>query len=80
VLYYFCTFPFLVGTALYYSLCQMLLFLVLHMFTVSHIATFPSRVATALMQQLTDDYLLFQLGRISRLVHCTLPFCGCCCF
>jgi hypothetical protein len=44
----------------------------------SHIATFPSRVATALMQ-LTDDYLPFQLGRISRrqagnAVHCTLPF------
>jgi hypothetical protein len=44
----------------------------------SHIATFPSRVATALMQ-LTGDYLLFQLGRISRrharnAVHCTLPF------
>jgi hypothetical protein len=44
----------------------------------SHIATFPSRVATALMQ-LSVDYLLFQLGRISRrqsrnAVHCTLPF------
>jgi hypothetical protein len=44
----------------------------------SHIATFPSRVATALMQ-LTDNYPPFQLGRISRrqarnAVHCTLPF------
>jgi hypothetical protein len=49
VLYYVCTFLFLVGTALYYSLCQMLLSLVLHMFTVSHIAAFPSRVAAAMM-------------------------------
>jgi hypothetical protein len=49
VLYYVCTFLFLVGTALYYSLCQMLLSLVLHMFTVSHIAAFPSWVAAAMM-------------------------------
>jgi hypothetical protein len=43
----FCTFLFVVGTALYYSLCQMLLSLVLYMFTVSHIAVFPSRLAAA---------------------------------
>jgi hypothetical protein len=42
-----------------------------HVFKIySHIATFPSRVATALMQ-LTGDYLPFQQGRISRFP----PFC-----